>query len=199
MQREIFARNYLKNLRLTDIPSFLKHPVHDRDRTRLCVFRMQVYIRVGGLPISPVCSWSKAESRFCSPCHSVSTLVKGLLGESNTLLFDSLGLFDSPLCCVYPQEGNSWRCFVASKSFVHELRLLFFSRRNETQLRPLFFSLSLSLFFFFWFGPDVIIPRTRGSTIIALLVSERLLFFSFLFFLHFRVLELNKYLRVFSV
>lgn len=146
MQREIFARNYLKNLRLTDIPSFLKHPVHDRDRTRLCVFRMQVYIRVGGLPISPVCSWSKAESRFCSPCHSVSTLVKGLLGESNTLLFDSLGLFDSPLCCVYPQEGNSWRCFVASKSFVHELRLLFFSRRNETQLRPLFFSLSLSLF-----------------------------------------------------
>lgn len=44
-----------------------------------------IYIRVGGLPISPVCSWSKAESRFCSPCHSVSTLVKGLLGESNTL------------------------------------------------------------------------------------------------------------------
>lgn len=80
-----FVRNYLKNLRLTDVPSFLKHPVHDRDRTRLCVFRMQVYIRVGGLPISPVCSWSKAESRFCSPCHSVSTLVKGLLGESNTL------------------------------------------------------------------------------------------------------------------
>lgn len=65
--------------------SIIFEPPCTRDRTRLCVFRMQVYIRVGGLPISPVCSWSKAESRFCSPCHSVSTLVKGLLGESNTL------------------------------------------------------------------------------------------------------------------
>lgn len=80
-----FARNYLENHRLTDAPSFFKRPVHMIVHDCVYFVCRCIYIRVGGLPISPVCSWSKAESRFCSPCHSVSTLVKGLLGESNTL------------------------------------------------------------------------------------------------------------------
>ena len=68
---------------------------------------------------------------FCSPCRSFSTLIKGLLGESNTLwpLRPIVRL-----SVLRPPEGNSRRCFAVSKSFVHELHL-FFSHEKGDQLR----------------------------------------------------------------
>lgn len=189
-----FVRNYLKNLRLTDVPSFLKHPVHDRDRTRLCVFRMQVYIRVGGLPISPVCSWSKAESRFCSPCHSVSTLVKGLLGESNTLR----PLRFSSLLCISARR-KQLAVFCSFKVVCSRVTspILLSSEWNATS-SSFFFSLSLSVFFFLvrtWCNYSTY--SWLDNNCVA--CFWEIAFFFFPFFLHFRVLELNKYLRVFSV
>lgn len=71
-----------------------------------------VYVRVRSHRwsyISPVCPWSKL-ARFCSPPRSLSTLVKGLRGESNTLRPLRPVPPDPP--CRIRQKETGWRCFV---------------------------------------------------------------------------------------
>lgn len=134
---------------------------HTRQFTGVLVFRMQVHLRTHVWACMHIrvyciwiysrrwscilrgCSWLKAV-RFCSPCHSLSTLVKGLLGESNILQPLRPILRFSPL---HPTEWNSRRRFVVSKQFIHELRLLFFYGDEKKRRKQIAAGVQLSFSF----------------------------------------------------